>query len=157
MWKGEKFMIKKMKERLKNQKGMTLIELLAVIIILGIIAAIAVPAIGNLIDKSRYDSAKSEAIQAINATKLYVAAEGIDTTKHQAITNTQLKGFIEDTTYFGTFSVKVENGKYTFEGTVKGGSSNPAFKNSPTIKGTVQEINALKFSGGVTGDSETTE
>ena len=46
-------MIKKMRERLTNQKGLTLIELLAVIVILGIIAAIAIPSIGNIIQNSK--------------------------------------------------------------------------------------------------------
>lgn len=36
-----------------NQKGLTLIELLAVIVILGVIAAIAVPAIGGTIGRSQ--------------------------------------------------------------------------------------------------------
>ncbi|SDN82955.1 prepilin-type N-terminal cleavage/methylation domain-containing protein [Paenibacillus sp. yr247] len=38
---------------LKNQKGLTLVELLAVIVILGVIAAIAVPAIGGVISNSK--------------------------------------------------------------------------------------------------------
>lgn len=38
---------------IRNKKGLTLIELLAVIVILGIIAAIAVPAIGSVIANSR--------------------------------------------------------------------------------------------------------
>ena len=42
-------MFKNMKKQLNNEKGLTLIELLAVIVILAIIAAIAVPAIGNII------------------------------------------------------------------------------------------------------------
>lgn len=42
-----------MKKMLKNAKGLTLVELLAVIVILGIVAAIAVPAIGNTIEKSK--------------------------------------------------------------------------------------------------------
>ena len=46
-------MFMKMKERLKNQKGLTLIELLAVIVILGIIAAIAIPSIGNIIQNTK--------------------------------------------------------------------------------------------------------
>lgn len=38
--------MEKIKKLLKNQKGFTLVELLAVIVILGIIAAIAIPSIG---------------------------------------------------------------------------------------------------------------
>ena len=57
-----------MRKILKNQKGLTLVELLAVIVILGIIAAIAVPAIANIIDNSRKDA------QIANAEALYDSA-----------------------------------------------------------------------------------
>ena len=46
-------MKKLLQKRLKNEKGLTLVELLAVIVILGVIAAIAVPSIGNIIENSR--------------------------------------------------------------------------------------------------------
>ena len=42
-------MKKFLQKRLNNEKGLTLVELLAVIVILGIIAAIAIPSIGNII------------------------------------------------------------------------------------------------------------
>lgn len=45
---------------LKNNKGITLVELLIVIVILGIIAAIAVPAVGNIVENARVDAFISE-------------------------------------------------------------------------------------------------
>ncbi len=42
-----------LKRFIRNEKGLTLIELLAVIVILGIIAAIAIPSIGAIIDNSK--------------------------------------------------------------------------------------------------------
>lgn len=59
------------KKLLKNQKGLTLIELLAVIVILAIIAAIAIPAIGNIIENSRYNAVKADGINVLNAAQLY--------------------------------------------------------------------------------------
>ncbi|MFJ5562279.1 prepilin-type N-terminal cleavage/methylation domain-containing protein [Lysinibacillus xylanilyticus] len=59
------------KKLLKNQKGLTLIELLAVIVILAIVAAIAIPAIGNIIDNSKFNGVKADAINVINAANLY--------------------------------------------------------------------------------------
>lgn len=44
---------------LKNKKGVTLVELLAVIVILGIIAAIAVPTIGGLINRQKENAAQA--------------------------------------------------------------------------------------------------
>lgn len=41
---------------MKNNKAFTLIELLAVIVILGVIATIAVPSVNNIVDKSKKDS-----------------------------------------------------------------------------------------------------
>jgi len=59
------------KKLLKNQKGLTLIELLAVVVILAIVAAIAIPAIGNIIENSRYTAVKADATNIISAANLY--------------------------------------------------------------------------------------
>ncbi|PIC80625.1 Tfp assembly type protein [Sporosarcina sp. P18a] len=66
----KKFMQKKL-----NQKGLTLVELLAVIVILGIIAAIAVPAIGNIIENTKYNAVKSDALNALSAANLLYAED----------------------------------------------------------------------------------
>ncbi|MEC1179244.1 prepilin-type N-terminal cleavage/methylation domain-containing protein [Metasolibacillus meyeri] len=87
-------MFKMMKKRIKNEKGLTLIELLAVIVILAIVAAIAVPAIGNIIDNSRYKAVKSDAINVINAANIYFT----DNPNADTVTVEQLKssGFLDN-------------------------------------------------------------
>ncbi|MEQ6047585.1 prepilin-type N-terminal cleavage/methylation domain-containing protein [Lysinibacillus capsici] len=60
-----------MEIRVKNEKGLTLVELLAVIVILAIVAAIAIPAINNVIDNSRYKALKADAINVIHAAQFY--------------------------------------------------------------------------------------
>jgi type IV pilus assembly protein PilA len=63
-----------MKKLLKNAKGLTLVELLAVIVILGVIAAIAVPSIGGIIQNAREDAdAQSEAL-ILNAAVMWAMA-----------------------------------------------------------------------------------
>ena len=91
----------KMSKVLKNEKGLTLIELLAVIVILAIISAIAIPAIGNIIENSRFNAVKADAINVINAANLYytdnpegqaadATAGGIGATTNTSITVGQL-------------------------------------------------------------------
>lgn len=73
-------MKKFLQKKLKNEKGLTLIELLAVIVILAIIAAIAIPAIGNIIENSRYSAVKADANNVIAAANMYFTENG-DKTK----------------------------------------------------------------------------
>ncbi|MFJ7933524.1 prepilin-type N-terminal cleavage/methylation domain-containing protein [Sporosarcina sp. NPDC096371] len=65
-------MLNKFKKQMKNEKGLTLIELLAVVVILAIIAAIAIPAIGNIIKNSQVGALKSDTLNAISAAELYL-------------------------------------------------------------------------------------
>ena len=62
--------MKKFTKIFKNEKGLTLIELLAVIVILAIVAAIATPAIGNIIDNSRDKAILADASSVLSAAKL---------------------------------------------------------------------------------------
>lgn len=60
-------------KRFKNERGLTLVELLAVVVILAIIAVIAFVLIGNVIDNSKKDAHIANAQQLIASAKLYEA------------------------------------------------------------------------------------
>ncbi|MGG4166865.1 prepilin-type N-terminal cleavage/methylation domain-containing protein [Rossellomorea vietnamensis] len=128
-------MLKKMRKMLKNERGLTLVELLAVIVILGIIAAIAVPSIGNIIEKSRADAVKAEGIQVLNAAKLYVSSEKIpDGTT--SIGADQLKDYLDNNGDImqGGYTVSIgEDNSLALTGKGKKGSVEISFT-SATIK-----------------------
>lgn len=90
-------MKKTLQKRLKNEKGLTLVELLAVIVILGIIAAIAVPSIGNIIENSRIKAIKADAQTALSAANMYFA-EGGEAEDKGVVTVAKLvtNGFLDD-------------------------------------------------------------
>ncbi|GKU79902.1 prepilin-type N-terminal cleavage/methylation domain-containing protein [Paenibacillus sp. L3-i20] len=56
----------------RNEKGLTLIELLAVLVIVGIIAAIAIPAIGNTIANSKENADKATAKLIVESAQRYI-------------------------------------------------------------------------------------
>ncbi|EWG09010.1 type II secretion system protein [Cytobacillus firmus] len=135
-------MLKNLRKRLKDQKGLTLIELLAVIVILGIIAAIAVPSIGGLINKTKKDAQVAEAVQIVNAAKLYITTNPAT----QNLTHDNLKSYLEkvdDTSYIVTVG-KDSEGKFTYTLKNHNGGNIAAKSDEDT---SITEDDLLKFSG----------
>lgn len=64
-------MLHKLRARMQDEKGFTLIELLVVILIIGILAAIALPAFLNQREKAQDSTAKSDVRTAQTAMETY--------------------------------------------------------------------------------------
>jgi type IV pilus assembly protein PilA len=122
-----------MKRLVKNERGLTLIELLAVIVILGIIVAIAIPAIGAIIDNSKKDAHIANAKQMASAARLAISTNQVSGTTI-TLTMKQLndQGFLDkipkspgdlgnyDTEKSEVVVTKDANGKRTYKVTLVG-------------------------------------
>lgn len=70
-------MFAKINKWLKNdQSGFTLIELMVVVVILGILAAVVIPQFSKSTDKARVSSAKAELKNMQSAMEIYYAENG---------------------------------------------------------------------------------
>ncbi|MGE6491888.1 prepilin-type N-terminal cleavage/methylation domain-containing protein [Exiguobacterium sp. NPDC077395] len=115
-------------KQLKDERGLTLVELLVVVVILGIIAAIAVVAIGGIIENSKKDAMVADAKQMVSAAKLYTASNPVSANTTMKFTGTVATGEADGSTYVDNLKdpfganystanviIKPSGNKYTYE------------------------------------------
>lgn len=120
-------MRRKMKEMLNKEEGFTLVELLAVIVILGIILAIAIPSVGSVIDRADADAEEAENALVEDAARLYVTTNENEENKPVWEEDTATipvetlisEGYLEDRntdgdSLDGEVTVEKEGNKYTY-------------------------------------------
>lgn len=109
---------KKMKESVKkNRKGYTLTELIVVVAILGILAAVGAPMILNQIDKARTSADDANAKAISNAYKVAVANDSNNAKATSALDlSNKIKAYlnpIPTPKQSGVFNVNVDTGETT--------------------------------------------
>ena len=124
-----------------NKKGFTLVELLAVIVILAIIALIATPIILNVIDNAKEGSAKNSAYGYIDAVEK-ANAQQILKESNISVLN-------------GTYTIG-ENGATVIESKAEGEKTSFAvsFKGTAPTNGTLTYADGKLKSGNITVDGK---
>lgn len=74
---------------MRNKKGFTLTEIIVVIVIIGILAAVLVPSLTGYIDKARYAAAEKEATSYVTAFGTWQIEEEITADSTELLTSFQ--------------------------------------------------------------------
>lgn len=104
---------------MKNNKGFTLVETIAVIIILGVVLSIAVPSITNVVKSTNKNRMISDAETFVSEVKEYVESDTIgNTSDTYTLENIKDKTKLSESPYGGNYnmessSVTIKNNSYT--------------------------------------------
>ena len=104
---------------MKNNKGFTLVETIAVIIILGVVLSIAVPSITNVVKSTNKNRMTSDAETFISEVKEYVESDTIgNTPKDNKYKLVNIKSKLSKSPYGGNYNMEssfviINNNSYT--------------------------------------------
>jgi type IV pilus assembly protein PilA len=93
-----------------NNKGVTLVELLIVIVVLGIISAFAIPAVGTIVENAERSSVYNDALMVENAARLWCQDNYDDCDTGTVLTMAQIDDYID--------GLQDGDGNYTYDDNV---------------------------------------
>lgn len=102
--------------KMKNKKGFTLVELIIVLAVLGIIAAIAVPRFTRVQDQARYDADIATGRTLAKATEMYIATQpsNVDKVTQSDLVDADLLDCVSTPQAIkGSFEIEVNSNKIT--------------------------------------------
>ncbi len=116
---------------MRNRKGFTLIELMVVILIVGILAAVSIPLMRGRIDSAKWSEGKGMMGTVGTAIRAYVAEKGSGFVKSPTLTQLGFSSKDLDGTYFKStnFSWAITDDDpitYTITATAPTGITSPA-------------------------------
>ncbi len=120
-------MLTKLRRRAQDEKGFTLIELLVVILIIGILAAIAIPAFLNQRGKAYDSAAKSQVKTAQTAMETYATDNNGDFTGANLAKLTAIEPTLSDTGVGASLTTVTPNGTTGYTLTSTASSTGDAF------------------------------
>ena len=155
--------MKNMKSRFRDEAGFTLIEMLIVIILLGIIAAVVIPQVSVTTDDAKLNALRSDLAHVRSAIEIYYAQHScaypgvaVPATK-PADVDTVAKALVAQLTRYTDASGNIANAKdatYKYGPYIKGGAlpANPfGDKTDVTVDNTETDITEKDSTGAGTG------
>jgi len=121
-------MIKKLK---KNQKGFTLVELMVVVVIIGVLVAIAIPVYNEVQDKAKRNAEEANIKIIESAIQVYLTTDegSLDAIKQKGlkVLEPEYLKQIPESPYGGTYTVEVEGNNFKVIGpaSTESGESSP--------------------------------